>query len=1309
MFSEAACIDHLTRNPTVAAKAAESARRLRSSARHRSQQALPSTITPTTGDVLRASFSAAKHAGSILTFLIPAASTVTSAKVSGRTINTWLSLVQLNGARWATRGVWTAYEFGSAGGSKLVSPSAPGRRNFGHSVAWTLNNDSRRTTLQKTRVQLHVCSSRRTLPLIMNAQPLSTPHHSVLTTLHPITTTVSTLRCYTSVVHPPSGPDTPNIFHAAALEQSTTFAAHTPIRALLRGISLKRNPWPPDRAWDCYTDLALHDLLSAVTREDYHALIRYFIQIGNTDNNYGIVYIQALLMDMRAMGMSLGRRERLALMHVLGLNGRFGEMERVFEGLERDGLLIVGDEDQRPFRTLMVTYGEREGIGMIEKVLEVYERMRKRGIVPDNQTYNAFKSVLRDLGEPDIVWKWFTGLTVEETVEEKAERMREGKDGAGGRVTVDSRLYRELLMYFAGARKVEYALELWDAIAARGIERSVYEYTEMIHKAGRAGYVSRALEIFDEMMKQHGPNFPTTATFSALIDIHAHAKPHPDVDAALQAYEHMLALNIHPDVRTYSPLLDMFAKRGDLVIVRRLYADLLTNGIPPNVYIFSSLIECLVGHEDIQGATAIFRAMPALGVNPNEVTYNLLIRTYAREQDLQGAWRLLEAMIAADVRPDVVTFSTLIALHADLCDVSGARAVARRMISTRVRPNQYVYAALMDAYARAGDVIGAERIFEEMFKTGWKPNKVVYNTLLGTYVRAGDMSRVLLVYRRMEKDPTIGFNAYTFAHLIEGFTRRGAMRAAEELLSSMPGVGIRPNMQCFTALMQGYVWRGELEGAQDVVKRMIGEGIRPGFRTYAVLVDAYARAGELDTAARLVERVGIEAAEAARNAVVEEEIAEVERERERRRMQARSWTWMWGEEEVAEVKGEAAKTTATAETIEEILTRTYLHSPRTSVPPPHVFQPLLEAYVRMGMGAEARELLAGMCGLGVRLSSQVFVTLMNLYRREGNVAAVEAIWEALSGPTSGIVDDPSTTTKATLETDTIPIPDDPVLEGLVPHPTILRPYYRPPAPPPNFALSVLVDTLSVAGRMRALDRLWKRLETMGYQFDVHNWNRLAVAMVRGGHVIEACQIASEKLLREPSVPVGKTPVPESLAWELSDEDAKLMPEWLLAGEAEKKRTRGSERRRDRIGSDTPVYPPFPHQRTMTALAMCLERLRVGNWPDKWDFRGIGWSETNPDESGYEKAAKTMEEIEARFPDVMEAIGQGELVEFTRELRHNLVDEDLEAQWREWESEEWEEGGWGKQRGAMRVFLRWRRDTGMGRRKKDEGKKTARKG
>ncbi|CAH1769795.1 1866_t:CDS:1, partial [Entrophospora sp. SA101] len=59
-------------------------------------------------------------------------------------------------------------------------------------------------------------------------------------------------------------------------------------------------------------------------------------------------------------------------------------------------------------------------------------------------------------------------------------------------------------------------------------------------------------------------------------------------------------------------------------------------------------------------------------------------------------------------------------------------------------------------------------------------------------------------------------------------------------------------------------------------------------------------------------------------------------------------------------------------------------------------------------------------------------------------------------------------------------------------------------PPPNFALSIMMDALSSANDYETIENEWDRLYNDGFEFDSHNYNRFAQILIKSGKIKRAC-------------------------------------------------------------------------------------------------------------------------------------------------------------------------------------------------------------
>ncbi|ORY96151.1 hypothetical protein BCR43DRAFT_491157 [Syncephalastrum racemosum] len=869
-------------------------------------------------------------------------------------------------------------------------------------------------------------------------------------------------------------PETSASLFSAALEQSSAITAQSLVSAILQHLK-KRTP-NPSRAWDGYTDLALRDMLPYLSRDHYSELIRLFGARANHAD--ALQYVLALIEDMKALGHGVGDREKLTLMRLLGMNGNISAMEQLFNDIRTSPHL--GPDDQKLFNTVLTIYqGQRHRIGFIktaEQSMEVYDDMIQRGIVPTAATTRLLMENVRSAGyASDMVrnvWSWFWKLAGDSVTKE-------------GR-SFDMSLYKEMVMYFTSAGHPSYALEISDRMVQQKIPRDVQLMTALIHKVGRAGHVEKAGQLFQEMV-QVERIVPTRVTFNALIDVYAHKRPEPDLNAAIDVYDRLEEFGLEPDAHTLGPLIDMFAKQGDLQMVKQLYSDMVkARRLRPTSHIYSSLIECFINNDDSAAAIQVFELMKQrkpIDERPNEVTYNLLVRSYARSRDFHRAVAMLSAMHEAGVDPNARTFTPLLGVIADDGNVAAVKRIMEKMQEFNVEPSVHTYTALLETYAKAGDLERCEFVFKEL-KQRCIPNVEPYNTLLYIYTKKNEMDKVLDTYKRMLKS-YIKMNSYTYVLLMLFFARRKEIAAVERLMGSMTTQGVEPHVHNWTVLMQAYLDNGQFQEGLNVLERMRKAGVGPSNVTLSILIDACVRNNSVSLAESIL------------NDAIERSTSQAGRDIH------------YGDYEPTS----DSQNTATRDmyrdhlpkTIEDILASRTYEKPKSKPLPPHVFNPLLTAYTQNDRTEETHALFKTMTELGVEVSVPVYVTMMQTYSKEGAHDAVEVLWRGLRerpGQTIVLPD----ATQITIPTQVYSDEVIDLLNGETPPATAAK-------VDTPFALTVYMDSLIAQERYKESVDLWQTLQSESYPFDVHSYNRYVVVLLRMGQKIEAMRTARRYLLQ----------------------------------------------------------------------------------------------------------------------------------------------------------------------------------------------------
>ncbi|CAO3628166.1 unnamed protein product [Mucor hiemalis] len=783
---------------------------------------------------------------------------------------------------------------------------------------------------------------------------------------------------------------------------------------------------------------------------------------------------------MKHLGYKVGRKEKLLVMRSLGLNGNLSAMEKVFEDLKSEQLLItqqlsVDGVAQKPFNIMLTSYGEHaDTVGstvVAEKSMDLYGQMLDMNIQPapgsTRLLVDNIKLAERSDEMIEKVWDWLW--------------TKIGMNVGGKTKDLDHSLYRDMVMYFSNVGRPEYALEINDIMTKRRIQKNTHMLTALIHKVGRSGSINRSLELFEEMKSTEGLE-PTLATYNALIDIHAHKKPIPDIQRATSFYEKLGDVGFVPDNITFGPLIDMFAKTGDLSGIKRLYSDMSENyKIKANPYIYSSFIECFIklnDHESAMDVLKFLKKQSSHNMKPARETYNLLIKGLVQSNLIQEAIELLSVMTKENIKLEARTFTPLLTYYAQRGEPNGARKVASMMTQAKVKPVSHTYTSLLNAYARAGDIVGAENIFK-ILRQKYRPNSYAYNALLYVYTKNNEMDKLLDTFKRMSK-AFVTANEYTYGILMYFYSRRKEVQAVEALFETMQSNNTTPNPISWTILMQTYFECDKPEKGRKILERMIQAGLEPNNVTWGIMIKGFVNAAQLDIAESVLQNC-IEDSQHIQDA-------------QRRRL-------------LQDAQVYVNYDSTLPETIEDILNRASLKNtqPKHTLSP-YLFTPIIDAYKKAGNFDQAKQTFKSMLKLSVPITTPAYVDLMSIFLLESNHDAVEILWRGLYNRAS-----------------TSPVLEhiDPSFEEPIPVPTVEFNYTNLltldedelgvnksviPHQVSPFALSVYMESLMQQDRHDEVEVLWNELISNQYQFDEHNWNKYICSLVGTGNITKACQV-----------------------------------------------------------------------------------------------------------------------------------------------------------------------------------------------------------
>lgn len=370
------------------------------------------------------------------------------------------------------------------------------------------------------------------------------------------------------------------------------------------------------------------------------------------------------------------------------------------------------------------------------------------------------KALLRAVGEPD------GGSPA--TVARQLAALRESRLAPGhGALT---KTYAALMSSAYSKRPGDTALlgRVWEEFYERGAP-SVEHFTTAIAAYTRAGDAARAMLAYRRMAERGVA--PDLACYNAVLRL---------VGVSLGRIGEMLRIfgemkrrrGVSPDVRTYSILLEAYARHGggggseeDAAAAAAAVTAAVAAEKEAVAAAGPGATPAVAAARDGRAVTRLFEEMVERGLAPNEVAYTSLVRALGRAGNLGGAVRVLESAEKSSGAPPAA-YHALIRAFGASGDLEGARRVMARMRAAGVRPAQAAHMALMRACVDCDELGAAVDAFTTLRSQG-RPSSGAYAALFDALVL-------------MERDPRQHAPGHAPAARVHKLQREWLARAREE-------------------------------------------------------------------------------------------------------------------------------------------------------------------------------------------------------------------------------------------------------------------------------------------------------------------------------------------------------------------------------------------------------------------------------------------------------------------------------------------------------------------------------------------------
>ncbi|KAK2638768.1 hypothetical protein Ddye_026563 [Dipteronia dyeriana] len=337
--------------------------------------------------------------------------------------------------------------------------------------------------------------------------------------------------------------------------------------------------------------------------------------------------------------------------------------------------------------------------------------------------------------------------------------------------------------------RITKATYLFMKMIAFGCRLDVITYATLIKGLCQTGNTSVALKLHEQMVQGNGENESKWEEAKDLIVV-------------------MMDQNVHPNVLTFSVIIDVLCKKGNIVKANELLELMIQGGVKPDTITYNTLIDGFFLEGRIDNARELFVSMMKKGITHDVFSYNIMINEYCKNQNLEQAMSLYSKMISEGVMLDTMTYNTLLSGLFRAGKITHAKTMFGEMRLIMLQLMQTMVVSLRRSY-----FFNKKRKFDLSIET--------YNCFLQSLCKL-DIARKL--FHKLAKEGLLP-NAITYTIIINGLCKEGRLEEANDLLLNMEGKSFAPNVITYDTLIRGFLHNDETTKVVKLLHKMAERSI----------------------------------------------------------------------------------------------------------------------------------------------------------------------------------------------------------------------------------------------------------------------------------------------------------------------------------------------------------------------------------------------------------------------------------------------------------------------------------------------------
>ncbi|KAI7746085.1 hypothetical protein M8C21_024650 [Ambrosia artemisiifolia] len=395
----------------------------------------------------------------------------------------------------------------------------------------------------------------------------------------------------------------------------------------------------------------------------------------------------------------------------------------------------------------------------VDKAVEVYKEMRRKGYEPDVFTFNMLIDALAKDDKVDQAKKVFEDMKRKHCEPDKYTytiliRMagRHGKpddsiaffqEMVSKGINPNLVTYNTIIQVLAMSRMVDKTIYLFSKMIENDCKPNEFTYSLILNLLVSEGQLGRLDEIVE--MSKHYMNKGTYAYLVRTLSKLGHTSE------AHRLFCYMWSFHDEGDRDAYLSMLESLCNDGKMVEAIDMLSKIHEKGISSDTIMYNTVFTALGKAKQISHLVDLYDKMKKEGPLPDIFTYNILISSFGRDGRVDEAVNIFEELENSDCKPDIVSYNSLINCLGKNGDLDEAHMRFREMEEKGLNPDVVTYSTLIECFGKSDKVEMACRLFDEMLSEGCCPNIVTYNILLDCLERCGRTAEAVDLYAKLKE------------------------------------------------------------------------------------------------------------------------------------------------------------------------------------------------------------------------------------------------------------------------------------------------------------------------------------------------------------------------------------------------------------------------------------------------------------------------------------------------------------------------------------------------------------------------------